>query len=271
MRNQESGIRNQVKCYVINLDRSKDRLEHITRIFDEQGLVFERIAAVDGRLLSDIEFNHLTSKRNWPHELTHNEVGCFLSHRECLRLIAESDELWGAIFEDDIILSPNIHSFLQNPDWIPEGTNIAKLDTAKINCAVKYPSHINIIGTSTHYQCARLISKHYCTGGYIISRECAKKLYELTEYVTAPIDEIYFNPDYGFLKKINIQQIIPALVVQETEMESTIKEQRKIIKRKDRSLMTRIRREIQRTYRRHILLSWLALAPGCQVGKIPFK
>jgi len=261
----------QIKCYVINLDRSKDRLTHMNRVFNQQGLTFERVRAVRGEDLSEEKFNHLTSKHHWLYPLTPNEVGCFLSHRECLRQIAAGSEPWGAIFEDDITLSPNIHLFLRHVDWIPEGTDIVKLDTGKINCAVKQPVFINMGGVSTHYQLAQLVSKHYCAGGYIVSKQCAKKLYELTEYVTAPIDEIYFNPNYGLPRQLNVQQMIPALVVQQGNIESTIEEHRKTMKKKYRPLKLRLQREIQRAYRKHLLLPWLARVRGCRVGKIPFK
>jgi len=134
--NKSIDFEENIKCYVINLDRSTDRRKYINRIFGEKGLVFERVTATDGALLSDKEFDRLTSKRNWPYELTRNEVGCFLSHRECLRRIAENDDPWGAIFEDDIILSQNICPLLKDVSWIPEGTDIVKLDTAEIICIV---------------------------------------------------------------------------------------------------------------------------------------
>jgi len=261
----------QIKCYVINLDRSKGRLVRMNSVFNEQGLIFERVKAVDGADINDEKMNHLTSKKRWLYKLTTHEVGCFLSHRECLRQIAAGSEPWGAIFEDDIILSSNTYVFLKNIHWIPEGADIVKLDTGKINCAVKQPVLINMGGVSTHYQLAQLASKHYCAGGYIVSKQCAKKLYELTEYVTAPIDEIYFNPNYGLLRQLNVQQMIPALVVQQGNIESTIEEHRKTMKKKYRPLKLRLQREIQRAYRKHLLLPWLARVRGCRVGKIPFE
>jgi len=267
----------QIKCYVINLDRSVDRLEHISQVFSNQDLSFERVKAIDGTVLSNIEFNLLTSKRNWPHELTRNEVGCFLSHRECLRRIIENNASWGAIFEDDIILSHDICPLLKDVSWIPEGTDIVKLDTAEIICTVGRTRpiiHHNYLPSPAQpSRLGRLFSKHNCTGGYIVSKQCAKKLYELTEYVCAPIDEIYFNPDYGLLRELNVQQIIPAVVIQRSGIESTIDEQRKLKRKKKmkRSLTSSISREIQRAYTRRILSPWLALTHGYYTGKIQFK
>jgi len=119
----------KLKCYVINLDRSKDRLAQGSQTFHEKNLTFERVEAVDGALLDDEHVEHLTSRRHWPYPLSRGEIGCFLSHRECLRRIIESNDAWGVVFEDDIIISPDIGILLQDTRWIPEGTDIVKLDT----------------------------------------------------------------------------------------------------------------------------------------------
>ena len=126
-----------MKRYVINLDRSEERLIHIKSIFTKQGLDFTRVKAVDGHSLSEEQFDKLTRIRKWPKKLTRAEVGCFLSHLECWRLIAEGDDPYGAVFEDDIKLSTHAHQFLKNADWVPEGCDIVKLDTAQIVCVLK--------------------------------------------------------------------------------------------------------------------------------------
>lgn len=269
-----------MKLYVINLDRSKDRLEHVTTVFSKVGLSFDRVSAVDGRALPDEEFKRLTSVRNWPLELTRTEVGCFLSHRECLRLIAEGDDHFGAIFEDDIILSPKAALFLENWDWIPEGVDIVKIDTAEIDCLIGPVS----AKLSAGYRLAPLISKHYCAGGYIVSKDCARRLYELTEYATAPIDEIYFNPDCGVLQTLDVQQMFPAPVIQ-AGLVSTIRgpkepdqprmKKKRIKKpkhlRSQLPFSQKVVREIKRIGRRHIQPIWVKWLSPNRWGKIAFK
>jgi len=132
----------KIKCYVINLDRSLDRLEYITQVFNECGLEFERVAAIDGGLLSEEELKRHNEKSVLPRELIPAEIGCFLSHRECWHRIIESNDQWAAVFEDDIILSQNSGLILQNIDWIPDETDIVKLDTAKIKCTIGHRSSV---------------------------------------------------------------------------------------------------------------------------------
>jgi len=270
----------QIKCYVINLDRSKDRLEHITRVFDEQRLSFERVPAVDGAILSDEEFKQHSDKFILSRKLVKSELGCFLSHRECWRRIVENDSPWVAVFEDDILFSSNISILLQDVSWIPKDTDIVKLDTYQDNKERKYtigPTHYISTKNKLPYRIGRLLSKHYCTGGYIISKQCAKKLYDSVEYAFAPIDVIYFNANYGMLLELNVQQMIPAVVIQQSEYESTIDQerrpnlQRQPGQRARRPLSARILREINRIYRRRILPPWLALTKGYRYMKVPFE
>jgi len=232
------------------------------------------VKAVDGALLSDEEFKILAQDYIFPRGLSKEEAGRFLSHRECLRRVAEGNNLWGAIFEDDIILSKNIKSILKSSNWIPNDTDILKLDTNQINCILGHPYSINVTQTSSvSYQIMRLISKHYGAGGYIISRKCARKLYELTQSIRLPIDELYFNPDYGMLRELNVQQIVPAVVAHQPRNESTIAQQRQYSRRnqKKRSLLTRLAREIARTYKKRILPPLLVLSRGYRYIKVPFE
>ncbi|EJF91185.1 glycosyltransferase family 25 protein [Bartonella tamiae] len=265
-----------MKLYVINLDRSKDRLEFVKKAFNSAGLDFIRVSAVDGKKIPEDEFLRLTKVRNWSKKLTYTEVGCFLSHLECLRLIAEGDEPYGAIFEDDIKLSPHASTFLKDWHWIPENTDIVKIDTAEIVCVLGRFSKT----LSNNYKLAPLISKHYCAGGYIVSKDCAKYLYETNQQVSAPIDEIYFNPECGFLQTMNVQQMMPAIVIQ-AGLVSTIRDPKieihdKKLKKKNhkpsnRPLWVKIIREIARFDRRYIYPWRMKISCGYYWGIVPFK
>jgi len=122
-----------LKLYVINLDRSHECLAHMQAIFEQLGLDFTRVAAVDGNSLPEEEFLQLTKKCRWHHPLTRGEVGCFLSHRYCLHLAMASEAAYTAVFEDDIIMSPHIVPLPHDGHWIPEGTDMIKLDIAGIS------------------------------------------------------------------------------------------------------------------------------------------
>jgi len=259
-----------LQLYVINLDRSPDRLTHITAVFTKLGLDFIRVRAVDGKTLSEQEFASVTQMRNWPLPLTRPEVGCLLSHRACLRLGIEQGAPYFAVFEDDIKISPHALPLLQSYDWISPGVDLVKIDTANIDCLLEPLQKTPF----KPYGLGRLISKHYCAGGYIISRKAAAQLLEITQQAFAPIDEIYFNPDCGVLPTLNVQQLVPAIIIQ-TGLKSTIRhppapDTVRKKRRPRRSLLQRLKKEGQRFHRRLWRPFWLKWLKGYYWNKIPF-
>ncbi|MGA7323464.1 MAG: glycosyltransferase family 25 protein [Rhodomicrobium sp.] len=75
----------QIPILVINLDRSTDRLRDITQKLNGMNLAFERIAAVDGKDLTEQQKRAVYRKRLWRRELTSGEIGCYLSHLKAIR------------------------------------------------------------------------------------------------------------------------------------------------------------------------------------------
>lgn len=258
-----------MKCYIINLDRSQDRLTYVKGVFTKAGLGFTRVRAFEGQALSENEYAELTRNSNWSRKLTKVEVGCFLSHRECWRLIAEGDDSYGAVFEDDIKFSPHANLFLKTWDWIPEGCDIVKLDTAQINCVLKkFDTQL-----PENYKLARLMTKHYGSSGYIISKSCAKRLYDENKLAIAPIDEILYNPGCGVFQSLKIEQMFPAIVVQAGLNSTILSERKKIKKRKrsQRSLLEKIGRELNRLKHRYLIPWYLKTFHGCFWGIVPFR
>ncbi|MGO4450726.1 glycosyltransferase family 25 protein [Phyllobacterium sp. TAF24] len=206
-----------MKCYLINMDRSTERLARMEKLFTELGIAFERVAAVDGRLITDAEMAELVWQRPDEPAMTRSEVGCYLSHRKCFELIAEGETDYAAIFEDDATLSPAIADWLQNSAWLPTDADIIKLETTGCKVLTDKPIHRSSDGRVV----ARLLSTHNCTAGYIISKRCATRLWHETAYVTTGIDELLFNPDYGLFAELIVYQISPALCKQ-AMIQSTI-------------------------------------------------
>lgn len=75
------------EIYVINLERRKDRLEHIRNQFEKLNINFKRFNAVDGK-----------------HEGITGAVGCLRSHLGVIRHAISKGHQRIAIFEDDVIL-----------------------------------------------------------------------------------------------------------------------------------------------------------------------
>ena len=85
-----------IPVYVLNLDRSTDRLAHITGQLSAMSMPFVRIAAVDGRAYpttDDPEYSAARTRRFMGRELNAGELGCHQSHRAAARLFLASTAL----------------------------------------------------------------------------------------------------------------------------------------------------------------------------------
>lgn len=93
-----------VPVYVINLDRSEERMARITAELEEAGLAFQRIQAVDAVSLPDhlAEYDTMANARRYLAPLSPAEIACVLSHRKVWKLIAtQTDQNAAVVLEDD--------------------------------------------------------------------------------------------------------------------------------------------------------------------------
>lgn len=196
---------------VINLDRSRDRLAHITAEFTRIGIAFERIEAIDAR--NRPELDHIEQNVRYTNRLrlTGGEIACLLSHRACWKIIASGDAPYVAIFEDDAVFCADAGALLDNADWIPPDTDIIKLETFFQKTMVGRKR----IPAGPGFSISRLLADHMGTGGYIISKQAASDLVEATREITGTVDDLIFNPDFPMARRKTIYQLIPALCAQD--------------------------------------------------------
>lgn len=97
-----------MKIFVINLASSPDRLTFVGNQLKGMGLDYERIDAVDGRLLTREEVRenvarvhcYCANKRS----PTPGEIGCALSHIKAYRKILKDNLPYACVLEDDVII-----------------------------------------------------------------------------------------------------------------------------------------------------------------------
>lgn len=106
----ENYQKGTIGAYIINLDRSPERLENIIPQIQKVGIPYARFPGVDGAKLSDavlqdvVDFDkHLKQINNHPRKGT---VGCTLSHLGAWKAFLESDYEYAFILEDDMNLDP---------------------------------------------------------------------------------------------------------------------------------------------------------------------
>lgn len=208
---------NELKAYLINLDRSKERLQRMYQQFEKAGLVFERVAAIDGKTLSDDEVANVKLNLGWEQPLNRSELGCFLSHRKCLEQIVQSGEQFAAVFEDDVKFSGTAKQFFRSDTWIPSDADLIKLETHGRKVLMDKP--VTVI--AGEYSIARLRSQNILAAGYIISAKCAASLLARMDDAVAPMDHFLFTPACGFFNDLTIYQVSP-VICDQAGLESTL-------------------------------------------------
>jgi glycosyl transferase, family 25 len=199
-----------IKSFLINLDRSPDRLQFFSDQAREYGLPFERISAVDGRSMSQADYEQSVSKAFEFQPITLFEAAVFLSHRSIWQRVVDQKLLCAAVFEDDVVLSPEVRTFFLHAESIIESIDLLKLETTlrKVVCEK------HSLPNETAHSIQRLRTWHGGAAGYIVSNRGARLLLNATKLLADQVDQVMFNPLSSISSQLHIYQCIPALCVQ---------------------------------------------------------
>ena len=214
--------------FVINLSRAQNRWVHMQRELGRLGIQAQRVEAIDGRLLSPASVASLTapltdiSKISCPRELSLGEIGAFLSHRECWKLLLDSDETWALIMEDDLGFSDRAKHYLCSSDWIPKGLDLIQVFLLKKQWQAvvdKRPIRLSSGDCLWHpYKPSPVGSQ-----AYFISKNAARLALSLSSKIMAPVDEFLFNPISDFARQFPVYRLNPSIVIPlDEELPSTI-------------------------------------------------
>ncbi|MDR2107216.1 MAG: glycosyltransferase family 25 protein [Holosporaceae bacterium] len=180
----------KIAAYLLNMDRATERSERIMPRMRQLGFPFERIAAVDGNLLSKEKIRSVTDLESYvkyfrmPPEV--GTVGCSLSHEKAWRKFLESDNEFAMIFEDDACF---------------DGAELASLTASLIDKKELW----DIVGMELNHRghpmkiaelpngrfLAAYLTDVKHAGCYLINRRAARKLLEKFYPLKMPLDHYY--------------------------------------------------------------------------------
>lgn len=194
--------------YLINLDRSPDRLAFFSGQAARLGIPFRRRAAVDAAALAeplpDIDYGPEVDRYRLGY------AACTLSHIGIWRDIANGPDEWSVIFEDDVVLSDALPAFLESSSWIPEGAQIVKLEAFSraflSRRAVSAPANREI---------RRLAGVHLGAAGYMLSRSAAGELCRTAVPARHVVDHLLFGAPERRAHALTVFQVSPALCIQD--------------------------------------------------------
>jgi glycosyl transferase family 25 len=200
-----------MQTFLINLDRVPERLALMEERFAAHGATFERVPAVDARLLSDADIaRHVDGIGYWG-RLSRSEVACFLSHRLCWQRIADRDLPYALVLEDDVRLGEDVGELLAQIHWIPEDADLVKLETSLKPVWLDRSVAARVASRSV----TRLYSSHDCTAAYVVSLATARRLLRETERFRDEVDELLFTERSALSRSLTIYQMDPAPFAQE--------------------------------------------------------
>lgn len=200
-----------MRILLINLDRSPERLKRMDEVLTGSGLTFERVPAVDGKLLSEAEKTRWLGGDGSFYPLGPGEIGCFLSHRACWEIAAAGPDSHAVVLEDDVHIGSDAQAIIGDAGWIPADADIVKLETTLRPIYVDKTPAARVGGRTVN----RLRGEHTGAAAYIVSRAGAAKLVALSETFCDPLDQFLFNPRLPPFTALTTYQLVPALCVQD--------------------------------------------------------
>lgn len=207
-----------MNVYLINLDRSPDRLAWMSSRLNQLAITPVRVPAVDGRQLSADVLSRWESVRHPRFGMGPGEVACFLSHRRVWELIVSGNQPWGLVVEDDIHISDQLTKFITNDNWVPADAGIVKAETAKQRVWLSAERSREI-----HLHNLRVLRSHHGgSAAYFVSKETARWMLKETEDFCTTVDQLLFNPDFKIAKHLRIYQIDPALAAQDWAIDTEL-------------------------------------------------
>ena len=194
--NNQYVISKKVTAYVLNLDRAKERWEFVRPQIEQIGIPYERVSAVEGKLISDQTWKNLVDEETFceffkmlPEKGT---IGCSLSHEKTWRTFLASDSEFALIFEDDVQFDPKVlYDVVLDLISKKDLWDIVSFELNHHGCPLKIsklPHEKSLVFYMTNV-------KH--SGAYLINRAAAQKLLKRFFPIKMPVDH-YFTRSWEF-------------------------------------------------------------------------
>jgi glycosyl transferase family 25 len=175
-------------CFVINLDRSPDRMQRIGRDLERLGVPYARHTAVDGRLLdlsAEPDFDAQGYARLHGKTAVPNEVGCYLSHMGVMKRFLQTPHAHCLVLEDDALLCSDFDQVLQQVLDSPVNGDLTLL----------YGNRKHVALTLSQLPCGRQIVGYWGkqTGAvaYLVNRKAAEAFVQHMLPMRLPLDHAF--------------------------------------------------------------------------------
>ncbi|MDR0662311.1 MAG: glycosyltransferase family 25 protein [Holosporales bacterium] len=176
--------------YVINLDRRPDRRVLILPLAEKIGFPLERVAAIDGNLLTSEQVNQVIDAEAFSvftgrPPTQKGEIGCALSHLHVWEAFLRSPYQYALILEDDARFDPEkIRQVIFKLLTVAQNWDIVNFDF----CDVHFGMPLTLSQIDREYRHVIYIAKTLHAGAYLINRKAARALYAHALPIKMPVD-----------------------------------------------------------------------------------
>lgn len=206
----------RLQVFVINLDRSPERLEAMAQRLRHTGLPWQRVRAVEGREL-DLgrcpEIDVAGYERRHGKRLIGSEAGCYLSHLDAMRCFLRSNADHALLLEDDADFPPNFVALLHALLRQPSAWDIVKLSSFHSGTPVVVAPLV------TPYALAVPLSRHCNSNSILINRHAARVLLRRLLPMQLPYDHAL---ERAWLFGLKLRVVTPSPCPADTGLVSTI-------------------------------------------------
>ncbi|WP_228768488.1 glycosyltransferase family 25 protein [Shewanella sp. TC10] len=177
----------QFKVFVINLDKSTDRMAFMQQQLNQLNIEYERVPAVYGKELSEAEISNIFDKKTnlekYDKVLNVGEIGCYLSHVNCWNDMIDNQINYALILEDDSILDKGLVDLIESVGKLAEQWDYIKLCHGR-----KKKDIIDFITLNDQFSLGTCLKLPSSTRGQFVSLSGAKKLLATAMPISRPVD-----------------------------------------------------------------------------------
>ncbi len=201
--------------FMINLDRSSDRLAKQTQQLDRLALPFTRVVAIDGQdILPELDgLNRKGYERRHGKSINPNEVGCYLSHYKAIGEFMKSEYDFALILEDDAKLDDDTGKVIEalievEGDW--DVVNLGGRRNGKPVPCRKLTDRHNLVS---------YLFRQTGAAGYLINRTAGQKYLDMLLPMKVPYDHEF---DRAWIYDFKFRGVEPKVIKGALERNSTI-------------------------------------------------
>ncbi|PAV25876.1 epitope biosynthesis protein [Tamilnaduibacter salinus] len=205
-----------MEIVVISLRRATDRRHAIQRQFDELGLAFSFLDAVDGKQPHPL-FSRFNARKAWwigEIPLTDGHLGCYASHYLAWQKCVDDGEPKIILEDDALLYRDSFLAFMEMIPKLPDRFECIRLFQNKSRKSANIPVYSDDTLTISKF-----LRGHKSATGYYVTPAAAHKFLSHAQSWTEPLD---LEMDQFWANKVECYGTLPPCLTNDGEFDSAI-------------------------------------------------